>query len=149
MATPIPASAPPPTRARAGGVREVTRLAYPIVLTQMSQTVMHVVDSIFVGRLGAAQLGALGFSGIWLWTVMSVFSGTATGVQTFVSQAHGAGDEKRCGAWAWQGLYAIVPPLTGHLADLFDLRMALLLPALCYAFIALFGVYARRPFGQR
>jgi MATE family multidrug resistance protein len=73
---------------------------------------MHVVDSIFVGRLGAAQLGALGFSGIWLWTVMSVFSGTATGVQTFVSQAHGAGDEKSCGAWAWQSLYAVVPPLT-------------------------------------
>ena len=112
MATPIPASTPIPTRVRAGGVREVTRLAYPIVLTQMSQTVMHVIDSIFVGRLGAAQLGALGFSGIWLWTVMSVFSGTATGVQTFVSQAHGAGDEKRCGAWAWQGLYAVVPPLT-------------------------------------
>ena len=112
MATSINASAPVPARVRAGGIREVALLAYPIVLTQMSQTVMHVVDSIFVGRLGAAQLGALGFSGIWLWTVMSVFSGTATGVQTFVSQAHGAGDEKACGAWAWQGLYAVVPPLT-------------------------------------
>jgi MATE family multidrug resistance protein len=112
MASPINASTPVPARVRAGGVREVALLAYPIVLTQMSQTVMHVVDSIFVGRLGAAQLGALGFSGIWLWTVMSVFSGTATGVQTFVSQAHGAGDEKACGAWAWQGLYAVVPPLT-------------------------------------
>ena len=112
MATPITASSPVAARVRAGGVREVTLLAYPIVLTQMSQTVMHVVDSIFVGRLGAAELGALGFAGIWLWTVMSVFSGTATGVQTFVSQAHGAGDEKSCGAWAWQGLYAVVPPLT-------------------------------------
>jgi MATE family multidrug resistance protein len=91
-------------------VREVARLAWPIVLTQMSQTVMHVVDSIFVGRLGAAELGALGFAGVWLWTVFSVFSGTATGVQTFVSQAWGAGDERSCGRFAWQGLYAIVPP---------------------------------------
>jgi len=79
------------------------------VLTQMSQTVMHVVDSIFVGRLGAAELGALGFAGIWLWTVFSVFSGTAIGVQTFVSQVHGGGEERTCGAWAWQGLYAVVP----------------------------------------
>ena len=70
---------------------------------------MHVVDSIFVGRLGAAELGALGFAGVWLWTVMSVFSGRATGVQTFVSQRHGAGDEKACGGWLWQGLYAVVP----------------------------------------
>jgi FHS family L-fucose permease-like MFS transporter len=39
---------------------------------------------------------------------------------------------------------AIIPPLTGHLADLFDLRLALLLPAACYALIAAYGVYARR-----
>jgi MATE family multidrug resistance protein len=108
MAIPVPVSTSR-AAARSGSVREVALLAYPIVLTQMSQTLMHLVDSIFVGRLGAAQLGALGFAGIWLWTVMSIFSGTATGVQTFVSQAHGAGDEKSCGAWAWQGLYAVVP----------------------------------------
>jgi len=112
MATPIAATAAARAPARSGSVREVALLAYPIVLTQMSQTVMGVVDSIFVGHLGAAQLGALGFAGIWLWTVLSFFSGTATGVQTFVSQAHGAGDEGDCGPWAWQGLYAVVPAAT-------------------------------------
>jgi len=40
---------------------------------------------------------------------------------------------------------AIIPPLTGHLADLENLRFALLLPGLCYAVIMLFGIYARRP----
>ena len=40
---------------------------------------------------------------------------------------------------------AIIPPLTGHLADLTDLRTALLLPAACYAVIAAYGIYARRP----
>ena len=40
---------------------------------------------------------------------------------------------------------AIIPPLTGRLADLSSLRMALWLPALCYVIIALFGLYARRP----
>lgn len=94
---------------RTGGVREVARLALPIVATQMSQTLMHLVDSIIVGRLGAAQLGALGFAGIWLWTVFSLFNGCATGVQTFVSQCHGAGEDARCGRWAWQALYAVVP----------------------------------------
>jgi MATE family multidrug resistance protein len=107
MALPLAASAD--SASRPGGVREVGLLAYPIVLTQMSQTVMHVVDSIFVGRLGAAELGGLGFAGVWLWTVFSVFSGTANGVQTFVSQAWGAGEERACGRWAWQGLYAVVP----------------------------------------
>jgi FHS family L-fucose permease-like MFS transporter len=40
---------------------------------------------------------------------------------------------------------AVIPPLTGLLADAFDLRVSMLLPAACYALIALYGLYARRP----
>ncbi len=41
---------------------------------------------------------------------------------------------------------AVIPPLTGQLADMSgSLAFALLLPALCYAIIAGFGIYARRP----
>ena len=109
MATPLVAPLEPAAPPRAGGVREVTRLAIPLMLAQMSQTVMHAVDSIFVGQLGAAELAALGFASIWLWTIFSVFSGAANGVQTFVAQTWGAGDDRRCGAYAWQGLYAIAP----------------------------------------
>ncbi len=94
---------------RPGDVREVADLAYPIVLTQLSYTVMGLVDSAFVGRLGATELGALGFGGIWLWTAFCVFYGCASGVQTFVSQAHGAGRSLDCGRWTWQAAWAVVP----------------------------------------
>jgi len=41
---------------------------------------------------------------------------------------------------------AVVPLLTGFLADRSgSLHFALLLPAICYAIIASFGIYARRP----
>ncbi|MFZ1565270.1 MAG: glucose/galactose MFS transporter, partial [Sphingorhabdus sp.] len=41
---------------------------------------------------------------------------------------------------------AVVPLLTGIIADLTSsLAIALILPMLCYAIIALFGIYARRP----
>jgi FHS family L-fucose permease-like MFS transporter len=40
---------------------------------------------------------------------------------------------------------AVVPLLTGYAADLTGLKMALTVPALCYAVICGFGVYARRP----
>lgn len=40
---------------------------------------------------------------------------------------------------------AIIPALTGLLADGTDLRTALLLPAACYLTIAAFGIYARGP----
>lgn len=39
---------------------------------------------------------------------------------------------------------AFIPPLTGALADLNGLAFALALPALCYAVILAFGIYARR-----
>jgi MFS transporter, FHS family, L-fucose permease len=41
---------------------------------------------------------------------------------------------------------AVIPPLTGRIADLSgSLSVALAAPALCYAIIAAFGFYARRP----
>ena len=92
-----------------GGVSEVALLAYPAVLQTLSDTLMQVVDSAIVGRLGVTELGAVGFGGVWVWTMLVVFVGTATGVQTFVSQAYGAQDVTRCGRWVWQGLYTLLP----------------------------------------
>ncbi len=40
---------------------------------------------------------------------------------------------------------AIIPPMYGALADATSLAFALVLPAVCYAIIAGFGLYARRP----
>jgi FHS family L-fucose permease-like MFS transporter len=40
---------------------------------------------------------------------------------------------------------AIIPPLTGMLADAAGLQASLALPAICYGVIAGFGIYARRP----
>ena len=40
---------------------------------------------------------------------------------------------------------AIVPLLMGYTADMAGLKMSLIVPALCYAVIVYFGLYARRP----
>jgi FHS family L-fucose permease-like MFS transporter len=40
---------------------------------------------------------------------------------------------------------AVIPPLTGHVADVFSLRAALLVPAICQMGILAYGLYARRP----
>ena len=96
-------------RAAGGSLREVVALATPVILQQISATTMGVVDSAMVGRLGPTELASVGFGSIWLWTIFSFFYGTATGVQTFVSQYDGAGRQRESGAWIWQGLYALVP----------------------------------------
>jgi FHS family L-fucose permease-like MFS transporter len=40
---------------------------------------------------------------------------------------------------------AVVPWITGRTADVVGLKAALIVPAICYAIILGFGVYARRP----
>jgi FHS family L-fucose permease-like MFS transporter len=40
---------------------------------------------------------------------------------------------------------AVVPLITGFAADRFGLKMALAVPAICYAGICAYGIYARRP----
>lgn len=107
-----PSTRPPSARHSAqlpGGVREVIDLAIPVVLTHISITAMQVVDSAMVGHLGAAELGAVGFGGVWMWTLMCFFVGTTTSVQTFVAQQFGAGKTEQCGSWAWQGIYSVAP----------------------------------------
>ncbi len=109
MALSTDTAAPTAATRRNGGVREVFVLAYPVVLTQLSTTLMGVVDSAMVGRLGATELAAVGFASVWAWTIFSLLHGTASGVQTFVSQADGAGRQRECGAWAWHGIYSVIP----------------------------------------
>lgn len=92
-----------------GGIAEVAVLAWPAVLQTLSDTAMQITDSVIVGRLGVTELGAVGFAGVWLWTLTCALVGAGTGVQTFVAQAYGARQHRACGAWAWQGLYALVP----------------------------------------
>ncbi|MFP6578445.1 MAG: MATE family efflux transporter [Myxococcota bacterium] len=107
LQTPNAARLPAPERR--GAPREVLQLAYPVILTQISVTLMQLVDSAMVGRIGSSELGAVGFGGIWIWTCLSLFVGLATSVQTFVAQEDGAGRVDACGAWAWHGFYTVVP----------------------------------------
>jgi MATE family multidrug resistance protein len=86
---------------------------------------MQLIDSAMVGRIGAAQLGGIGFAGIWLWTLYVPFTGTATGVQVFVARHHGAGEPEQTGPWVWQALGTIVPTMV-----LWMLGVAWLLPLL-------------------
>ncbi len=113
-------TAPRTAEKAAGSPREVLGLAFPVVLTNVSVTLLGVVDAAFVGRLGPSELGALGFGAIWFWTALCLFMGTATGVQTFVSQAEGRGAPRECGRWAWQGLW-ILPPAAALLMSVFAL----------------------------
>ena len=90
---------------RPGGYYEVLKLAYPIVISMVSRTVMTFVDTAMVGRLGTSQMAAVGLAGITTWTILSFFSGLLTCINTFVAQHHGANQPRMVAIITWQGLY--------------------------------------------
>ena len=95
----------PPEHAR-GRPREVMTLAWPVIVSVLSLTVMNGADTYFAGRLGTAEQAAVGFCGTLLWSVYSFFLGTLEIVQTFVAQHTGAGDPRRALRYGTAGLHA-------------------------------------------
>src|ERR1022692_922290 len=73
--------------------RPLLALAWPLVIAEIGWNVMGIVDTIMVGRLpdSAAAIGAVSLGSI-LFVTCALFGGCLLlGLDTVVSQAHGAG----------------------------------------------------------
>ena len=80
-------------------------LAGPVVLAELGWMAMGIVDTIFVGRLGAEAIGAVSLGSAMYFAVAIFGMGLLLGLDTLVSQAFGAGRPRECHRWLVQGLY--------------------------------------------
>ncbi len=85
--------------------REVFGLSWPIMVSMLSYTAMTVVDSIYVGRLGTAELAAIGISTSVIYLGMSFGNGLTSGVRVHVARETGAGRADRAAAFSWHGVW--------------------------------------------
>lgn len=86
-------------------VREVWSIAWPTVLTMASYTVMQFVDAVMVAQVGPLEVGAQGNGGVWSWAIIFSVVGVLSVVNTFVSQAVGAGRPHEVARYGWAGLW--------------------------------------------
>jgi MATE family multidrug resistance protein len=95
-------------------LRPMLRLAGPVVLAELGWMAMGVVDTLFVGRLGALAIGAVSLGNAFFFAVAIFGMGLLLGLDTLVSQAFGAGRREECHRWLVQGLYLclVLGPLT-------------------------------------
>jgi MATE family multidrug resistance protein len=85
--------------------RPLMKLAGPVILAEVGWMSMGLVDTIMVGPLGPAAIAATGM-GSGVFTAIVIFGmGLMLGLDAFVSQAHGAGDERECLLWLHQGVW--------------------------------------------
>lgn len=74
--------------------RALWKLAMPIVVTMIVQVMYNIVDTAFVGRLGAEAIAALTFSFPLFFILISLNSGIGIGVSSRISRYLGAKDKK-------------------------------------------------------
>ena len=72
------------------------RLAGPLVLAELGWMAMGVVDTMFVGRVGAEAIGAVGLGTMVFYGIAICAAGLLLGLDTLVAQAFGAGDREDC-----------------------------------------------------
>ncbi len=69
----------------------MVRLALPLVLAELGWMLMGIEDTMFVGRVSAAAIGAVGLGTSIFYTIAITASGLMLGLDTLVAQAVGAG----------------------------------------------------------
>jgi len=86
-------------------LRSLLRLAFPIVLTQLSQMGMGVADTVMAGRYGAVDLAGVALGGNLFWPFLFFLSGVIMALTPTVAQLDGrgrgadAGEAVRQAAW--------------------------------------------------
>lgn len=70
-------------------------LAWPLMLGMLFQAAFNIVDTVFVGMLGAAELAAISVTFPVVIVFISIASGLAIGANALVAQAIGARDYKK------------------------------------------------------
>ncbi len=71
--------------------QDIWKMAGPVVIGMISQTLLNVVDTAMVGRLGASALAAAGLGGILSWMVLGSLGALSIGVQAVSARRFGEG----------------------------------------------------------
>lgn len=84
--------------------KEIWQITHPIIFGNLAQTIIVLVNTIFLGHVGEAELGAAMMAGIFYLVMTTVAQGFAVGVQIMVARRLGEGNIRRIGAIFEHGL---------------------------------------------
>jgi putative MATE family efflux protein len=88
--------------------RDIFALAIPALGALAADPLVSLIDTAFVGRLGAVQLGALGVNTAVFWISFIVFNFLAYGTTPRVARAYGRRDIREAGRVVVQAMYIAI-----------------------------------------
>ena len=77
--------------------KEIWRIALPIMLGNMAQTIINFTDTAFLGHLGVIALGASMLAGLFYFVFTTIATGFAIGIQIIIARRFGEGNHGRIG----------------------------------------------------
>lgn len=131
--------------------RNIIRLASPVFLGMLSQTVFYAVDTAMLGRVGVEALAASGLGWFVVWIFGSSLMAIEVGTQSLVARRFGEGDWEACGGLLDNTLafavvsgflfsvtgYLLAPVIFPHLSD--DIKVVEYgIDYLKYSFLSIF-----------
>lgn len=84
--------------------RALLTLAWPVVLSSLNWTLLHITDIAFVGQAGTAEVAAFGASRALTYIAIVAGLSAQAGVLVYASRADGAGDRAETGRVLRSGL---------------------------------------------
>lgn len=96
---------PTPKAVVPGGYREIMTVAYPLMISMGSFTLMQFVDRMFLAWHSSVSIQAALPAGILSFTFVCGFMALAGYANTFVAQFHGASDPAGCARSTAQGVF--------------------------------------------
>ncbi|WP_293880860.1 MATE family efflux transporter [Sphingomonas sp.] len=84
--------------------RALLALAWPVILSSLNWTLLHIVDIAFVGQAGTAEVAAFGASRALTYIAIVAGLSAQAGVLVYTARADGAGDRARTGQVLRSGL---------------------------------------------
>ena len=77
--------------------KEIWRIAYPIMLGNLAQTIITFTDTAFLGHLGTNELSASMMAGLYYFVFTTLAMGFAVGIQIFIARRFCEGNHNKKG----------------------------------------------------
>lgn len=100
--------------------KQIAKISYPIFLSLLTQNIIQVISTAFLGRVGEVELGASALGGICYIAFYTLGFGFSMGSQILIGRRNGEGNYRQIGEIVVQGiLFLLIPailliPLIGY-----------------------------------
>ena len=88
--------------------RVVWKISFPIILAQANETILHLIDTAFLARVGVTELGAIAVADSVLLLFLVLPIGLADGIQILAARRAGQRRPEAIGVLFIQGLVLVV-----------------------------------------